>query len=111
MIKVEKVILDDSQIVGLWILDTLNNWKEDDNYSDLPSGVYIDEDDIEKQLNNTYMKLTFSNDFYFKIPKFRGKQIQFLLSRGGNNPEREISCYHNKPHELYISQNKQNAIK
>lgn len=103
MLKIEKIVLDDKKVSGLWFLNTLNQWHEVEDYFELPKDVQISKFEIEHQLQDTYLKLTCSDDYYFKVPEFKGERIQFLSSIGGENPDRSIVTYHNKPQELYIN--------
>ncbi|MDD3384073.1 MAG: hypothetical protein PHX46_04620 [Bacilli bacterium] len=102
MLKIEKVMLDDHQIGGVFLLETTNKWKEIEGYFELPRGVAISKCEIEEELHGMYLKLTCSSDYYFKIPKFKMKQIQYLSSSDGENPEKNIASYNNRPRELYI---------
>lgn len=88
LLKIEKVMLDDHQIGGVFLLETTNKWKEIEGYFELPRGVAISKCEIEEELHGMYLKLTCSSDYYFKIPKFKMKQIQYLSSSDGEIPKK-----------------------
>lgn len=99
MLKFE-LINDKKKLMGERQLYSNTNWRE--NNSGFEPNTPIQVEDIRYRLKTKFLKVTCSEDKYFKIDLIKKQYIQFSGGHDSNDYKDEMSIYRDRPREIYI---------